>query len=156
LAYWDELDTRERFLLIKLIGGGFRVGVSRLLVTRALAPSPPRRQADRPAPDGLDRRQVSPTGAGFLKLIAAQSDGEHAQRGGQPYPFFLAHPCRRAGHLGDSATGRWNGNTTACAPSWCARRQNWLWSRGEELITERFPELAQLACPTAPCSMAKS
>ncbi len=24
---------------------------------------------------------------------------------------------------------------------------NWLWSRGEELITERFPELAQLALP---------
>jgi DNA ligase-1 len=39
-TYWDQLDTRERFLLIKLIGGGFRVGVSRLLVTRALAPLP--------------------------------------------------------------------------------------------------------------------
>ena len=36
-AYVEELDTPERFLLIKLIGGGFRVGVSRLLVTRALA-----------------------------------------------------------------------------------------------------------------------
>ncbi|NDP60209.1 MAG: ATP-dependent DNA ligase, partial [Oxalobacteraceae bacterium] len=37
LAYWDELAPRERFLLVKLIGGGFRVGVSKLLVTRALA-----------------------------------------------------------------------------------------------------------------------
>ncbi len=36
-AYADELDDAERFLLIKLIGGGFRVGVSKLLVTRALA-----------------------------------------------------------------------------------------------------------------------
>ena len=35
--YWDELETRERFLLVKLIGGGFRVGVSKLLVTRALS-----------------------------------------------------------------------------------------------------------------------
>jgi DNA ligase-1 len=36
-AMWDETDWRERFLLMKLIGGGFRVGVSKLLVTRALA-----------------------------------------------------------------------------------------------------------------------
>jgi DNA ligase-1 len=36
-AYWDELSWRERFLFVKLIGGGFRVGVSKLLVTRALA-----------------------------------------------------------------------------------------------------------------------
>jgi DNA ligase-1 len=36
-AYWDELTWRERFLFVKLIGGGFRVGVSKLLVTRALA-----------------------------------------------------------------------------------------------------------------------
>ena len=35
--YWDELTWRERFLFVKLIGGGFRVGVSKLLVTRALA-----------------------------------------------------------------------------------------------------------------------
>jgi DNA ligase-1 len=35
-AMWDETNWRERFLLMKLIGGGFRVGVSRLLVTRAL------------------------------------------------------------------------------------------------------------------------
>ena len=37
VAYWDELDWNGRFLMLKLIGGGFRVGVSRLLVTRALA-----------------------------------------------------------------------------------------------------------------------
>ena len=35
--YWDSLGTRERFLLGKLISGAFRVGVSRLLVQRALA-----------------------------------------------------------------------------------------------------------------------
>jgi DNA ligase-1 len=34
---FDELDAQGRFLLIKLIGGGFRVGVSKLLVQRALA-----------------------------------------------------------------------------------------------------------------------
>jgi DNA ligase-1 len=150
LAYWDELETRERFLLIKLIGGGFRVGVSKLLVTRALASIA--------AVDGklIAQRlmgwtdgKLSPTGAGFLKLIAAQSDGEQALRGGQPYPFFLAHPLQAAPDtLGE--VGAW-------LVEWkydgmraqLLRRDgvNWLWSRGEELITERFPELAQLALP---------
>jgi DNA ligase-1 len=36
-GYWRELDTLGRFLLTKLVGGGFRVGVSKLLVQRALA-----------------------------------------------------------------------------------------------------------------------
>ena len=150
LAYWDELETRERFLLIKLIGGGFRVGVSKLLVTRALASIA--------AVDGklIAQRlmgwtdgKLSPTGAGFLKLIAAPSDGEQALRGGQPYPFFLAHPLQAAPEtLGE--VGAWliewkyDGMRAQLL-----RRDgvNWLWSRGEELITERFPELAQLVLP---------
>ena len=36
-TWWWELDTLGRFLLTKLVGGGFRVGVSKLLVQRALA-----------------------------------------------------------------------------------------------------------------------
>ena len=36
-SYWDELESAERFLLNKLIGGEFRVGVSKLLVQRAIA-----------------------------------------------------------------------------------------------------------------------
>ncbi|MED5594583.1 ATP-dependent DNA ligase [Janthinobacterium sp. P210006] len=150
LAYWDELETRERFLLIKLIGGGFRVGVSKLLVTRALASIA--------AVDGklIAQRlmgwtdgKVSPTGAGFLKLIGAPSDDEHALRGGQPYPFFLAHPLQAGPEtLGDVdgwlAEWKYDGMRAQLL-----RRDgvNWLWSRGEELITQRFPELAQLALP---------
>ena len=37
LALWDRLEARERYVLHKLLGGEFRVGVSRLLVIRALA-----------------------------------------------------------------------------------------------------------------------
>ena len=150
LAYWDELETRERFLLIKLIGGGFRVGVSKLLVTRALA-----------SIAGIDSKlvaqrlmgwtdgKVSPTGAGFLKLIGAQSDAEHALRGGQPYPFFLAHPLQAPPDtLGDIGAWlvEWKYDGMRAQ---LLRRDgtSWLWSRGEELITERFPELAQLPLP---------
>lgn len=150
LAYWDELETRERFLLIKLIGGGFRVGVSKLLVTRALASIAAvdsKLIAQRLM--GWTDGKISPTGAGFLKLIAAQSDGEHALRGGQPYPFFLAHPLQAEpatlADVGDwLVEWKYDGMRAQLL-----RREgvNWLWSRGEELITERFPELAQLALP---------
>ena len=55
-AACDELDTAGRFLLVKLIGGGFRVGVSKLLVQRALAErGGAGRQAAGAAPDGLHR-----------------------------------------------------------------------------------------------------
>lgn len=149
-TYWDQLDTRERFLLTKLIGGGFRVGVSRLLVTRALS-----------AIAGLDSKliaqrlmgwtdgSISPTAAGFRQLISAHTQEEQAQRGGQPYPFFLAHQLERdpatLGALEDwQVEWKYDGMRAQLV-----RREgkNWLWSRGEDLITERFPELAALRLP---------
>src|SRR6185436_931826 len=89
-SYWDELDTTGRFLLTKLIGGGFRVGVSKLLVQRALS-----------AHAGVDAKLVAqrmmgwtdakqtPDAARFAALVAAEGAG--AAPLGQPYPFFLAH-----------------------------------------------------------------
>jgi hypothetical protein len=149
-AYWDELTWRERFLFVKLIGGGFRVGVSKLLVTRALAAIAAvdaKLIAQRLM--GWTDGRVRPTAAGFLQLIAAQSEDEHKLRGGQPYPFFLAHQLN-----GDPAT---LGDMSDWQVEWkydgiraqLVRRggQNYLWSRGEDLITERFPELAALSLP---------
>jgi DNA ligase-1 len=149
-AYWDELPRAERFLLLKLISGGFRVGVSKLLVIRALAESA-----------GIDAKLVAqrlmgwtdgtvkPTPERFAQLIAPESDFEHALRGGQPYPFFLAHPLQA-----DPAT---LGDITGWHAEWkydgiraqLVRRngQTWLWSRGEDLITERFPEIAAIPLP---------
>lgn len=150
LLYWDQLDTRERFLLTKLIGGGFRVGVSRLLVTRALS-----------AIAGLDSKliaqrlmgwtdgSVKPTAAGFQQLIAEHTEEEHAQRGGQPYPFFLAHQLEREPEaLGDLSRWQVEWKYDGMRAQLVSREgQNWLWSRGEDLITERFPELAVLRLP---------
>lgn len=181
-GYWNELDWRECFLLVKLIGGGFRVGVSKLLVTRALAAIA--------AVDGklIAQRlmgwtdgRVSPTASGFLRLVAAQSDDEHKLRGGQPYPFFLAHQL--SGNPGadpgsnpdsdadsnpdgnpDSNSGASPGSDPAALgelDDWLVewkydgiraqlvRRggESFLWSRGEDLITGRFPELAAARLP---------
>ena len=149
-SYWDQLDWRERFLLTKLIGGAFRVGVSKLLVTRALsglAAVDSKLIAQRLM--GWTDGSVRPTAAGFLQLIAAQSDEEHKLRGGQPYPFFLAHQLQgepdNLGPLSDwQVEWKYDGIRAQLV-----RRggQNYLWSRGEDLITERFPELAALPLP---------
>jgi len=149
-SYWNQLDWRERFLLVKLIGGGFRVGVSKLLVTRALAAIAAvdsKLIAQRLM--GWTDGRVKPTGAGFLQLIAEQSADEHKLRGGQPYPFFLSHQLN-----GDPAQ---LGVPSDWIVEWkydgiraqLVRRagQNFLWSRGEDLITERFPELAAARIP---------
>ncbi len=148
--YWDELDARERFLLVKLIGGGFRVGVSKLLVTRALsaiAAVDSKLIAQRLM--GWTDGAVRPTAQGFLQLIGARSEQEHARRGGQPYPFFLAHQLQgEPAALGEP--GRWQVEWKYDGMrAQLVRRegQSWLWSRGEDLITERFPELAALRLP---------
>ena len=149
-AAWDELDWRERFLFVKLIGGGFRVGVSRLLVTRALAAIAAvdsKLIAQRLM--GWTDNSVRPTATSFLQLIAEQSDEEHKLRGGQPYPFFLAHQLQgepaALGEIDDwQVEWKYDGIRAQLV-----RRggQNFLWSRGEDLITERFPELANVRIP---------
>src|SRR5205085_12015456 len=90
-SYWDELDPSGRFLLTKLIGGGFRVGVSKLLVQRALAEHA-----------GLDAKLVAqrmmgftdktarPDAASWRALVSCEAPAAGATSG-QPYPFFLAH-----------------------------------------------------------------
>ncbi|QNA89906.1 ATP-dependent DNA ligase [Massilia sp. Dwa41.01b] len=149
-TYWDELTTPERFLFCKLIGGGFRVGVSKLLVTRALAniaAVDSKLIAQRLM--GWTDGSVRPTATKFLQLIAAQSDEEHKLRGGQPYPFFLAHQLQgdpaALGELHDwQVEWKYDGIRAQLV-----RRggQNYLWSRGEDLISERFPELCSVRLP---------
>jgi len=149
-SYWDVLDWQGRFLLSKLIGGGFRVGVSKLLVTRALAVV-----ADVDAKTiaqrlvGWTDRSTRPTAEGFADLIAPPSEADRQRRGGQPYPFFLAHPLladpATLGDLGDwQVEWKYDGIRAQLVHR---DGRSWLWSRGEELITERFPELAQLPLP---------
>ncbi|MEW6369523.1 MAG: ATP-dependent DNA ligase [Pseudomonadota bacterium] len=149
-SYWNELDWRERFLLVKLIGGGFRVGVSKLLVTRALAniaAVDSKLIAQRLM--GWTDGSVRPTAAGFLQLIAAQSDEEHKLRGGQPYPFFLAHQLQGdPAALGELADWQVEWKYDGIRAQLVRRGgQNYLWSRGEDLISERFPELCGVHLP---------
>ena len=150
LAYFNELTSRERFLLVKLIGGGFRVGVSKLLVTRALssvAAVDSKLIAQRLM--GWTDGSVAPTAAGFLRLIAEQSDDEHKLRGGQPFPFFLAHQLQGApAALGDLADWQVEWKYDGIRAQLVRRSsESYVWSRGEDLITERFPEIAAIQVP---------
>jgi len=152
-SFWCELDSRGRFLLIKLVGGGFRVGVSKLLVQRALA-----------AHSGLDAKRIAqrmmgyvdakvmPTAIKFEALIA-QSENAIADvmDAGQPYPFFLAHQLDvslqdmeiKLGPVSDwQVEWKFDGIRGQIVKR---AGQVWIWSRGEELVTERFPEIVALA-----------
>ena len=149
-GYWDELDWSGRFLLTKLIGGGFRVGVARQLVVRALAQVAGvdhKRIAQRMV--GWTDSQQKPDAARYLRLIAPQTDSDetvqaHDSDVGLPYPFFLAHPLQAdPATLGDPAhwqiEWKWDGIRAQLVKR---AGRVWLWSRGEDLITERFPEIA--------------
>jgi len=149
-AYWDELDATGRFLLTKLIGGGFRVGVSKLLVQRALA-----------AHAGLDAKLVAQRMMGFTDKSARPDarlyrnllahDALPKADSGQPYPFFLAHALELPLSDFEAKLGppsdwlvEWKYDGIRAQ---VVRRAGsiWIWSRGEELITDRFPEVVALA-----------
>jgi DNA ligase-1 len=155
---FDELDAAGRFLLVKLIGGGFRVGVSRLLVQRALAEGAgldPKTVAQRMI--GWTDARAQPSASRYLELIAPEGAAGPSDAG-HPYPFFLAHalqvPAEAAalsaalGPPGDwLAEWKYDGIRAQVV-----RRagQVCIWSRGEDLMTERFPEIAQRAMALPP------
>lgn len=151
-AQWDQLAPDERLVYFKLITGGFRVGVSRLQVTQALA-----------AVGGLDAKRVAqrlmgytaighqPRAADYEALVAPEVAAELNQRtSGQPYPFFLAHALNApvetfADTLGPveawQVEWKWDGIRAQLVKR---AGQVWLWSRGEDLVTDRYPELVQM------------
>ncbi|MCQ4294712.1 ATP-dependent DNA ligase [Pseudomonas stutzeri] len=151
-ALWAQLDRLSLMVCIKLITGAFRVGVSKLLVTRALASLvdlDPKRIAQRLV--GYTDLSHRPSAERYLALIADESEHEHAQRGGQPYPFFLAHSLQAPVDDFDTLLGapdnwfiewKWDGIRAQLVKR---DGQVWVWSRGEELVSERFPELCELA-----------
>ena len=148
-TWWSQLDWNGRFALNKLITGGLRVGVSKQLVVRALAEVA-----------GLEATLIAqrmigytdarrmPDAQRYLALIEPVAEGVAVlATGGQPYPFFLAHPLQgdvaSLGALQDwQVEWKWDGIRAQLV---MRGEQVWLWSRGEELITERFPEIERAA-----------
>ena len=136
-SWWRQLDRRQCFLLNKLLTGSLRVGVSKTLVVRALADL-----------SGIERGVIAhrltghwqPTAQFYRALIAPDREEHDSSR---PYPFFLASPLdrqpRELGEVADwLAEWKWDGIRAQLI-----RRndQTSLWSRGEDLVNEQFPEI---------------
>ncbi|MAQ84263.1 MAG: ATP-dependent DNA ligase [Maritimibacter sp.] len=135
---WDRLDATERFLFNKLLTGGFRVGVSAKLMTRALSKA-----------TGIDEPDLAlrlmgdwtPDSTTYRRLVLEPDPDEDLSR---PYPFFLAYqledPPAELGPVTDwLAEHKWDGIRGQLV---LRGGQHHVWSRGEELMTDRFPELA--------------
>jgi len=138
---WETLPLSQRLIWNKLLTGGFRVGVSQRLVVRALAEW-----------NGLDPSVVAhrmmgnwkPSRKFFRALCSSDTTDSEIAR---PYPFFLAYPLEtRPESLGEirnwQIEWKWDGIRAQLI-----RREGevFLWSRGEELVTERFPEIIHSA-----------
>jgi DNA ligase 1 len=137
LQAWRELDRRQSLVWNKLMTGSFRVGAAQRLVIRSLAEI-----------SGVDEGVIAhrlmgswePTPEFFQRLLAPDTRDADVSR---PYPFFLAHPLEdQPQALGDIAEWllewKWDGIRAQLI-----RRggRTFLWSRGEELLAGRFPEI---------------
>ena len=141
--WWRRLPRGQRFVLNKLLTGEFRVGVAQTLVVRALADA-----------IGTEATIVAARlmgdwtpSAEWFTSIASPNPELDAADPSQPYPFYLASPLEgEPESLGNRddwlVEWKWDGIRAQLI-----RRhgQVWLWSRGEELITARFPEIAATA-----------
>ena len=140
-AWLTSLERTERFMLAKLLTGEFRVGVSDTLVVRALA------EVAGVEPAAIAHRLMGdwePTAERFAQVVSAEHTRDDESR---PYPFFLASPLDSApDSLGDPAAWQIEWKWDGIRAQMVRRGGNvYLWSRGEELITARFPEVATAA-----------
>lgn len=138
LKHWKVLDYYERFVFTKLITGGFRIGVSQKLMTRALS------IATEIDEDILAYKLMGnwdPNSISFTELILEENESDYLSK---PYPFYLAYAIEgEVIELGEienwSAEHKWDG-----IRSQVILRNNalFVWSRGEELVTDKYPEFA--------------
>ena len=139
LQAWSGLTQQERFIFNKLIGGSFRVGVSKKGLVNALAKY-----------SGTDANQLMHSIIGnwdmndisFEELLR----GDHINYDdSKPYPFCLAYALEKELHeLGDikdwQIEYKWDGIRGQIVKR---NGEVFIWSRGEELVTEQFPELLE-------------
>jgi len=138
---WRVLSTTERYLFNKLITGSFRVGVSQKLMTRALS------KATEIDELNLAHRLMgnwTPHTTTYDELINSESATDDISR---PYPFYLAYQLEgEPAAMGDpsewQAEHKWDGIRGQLI---VRNGELFVWSRGEELVTDKYPEYAPLA-----------
>ncbi|MCC7054816.1 MAG: ATP-dependent DNA ligase [Gemmatimonadaceae bacterium] len=141
LDTWATLRGASRFVFNKLITGAFRMGVSDGLLVRALS------QVSGVDGDAISHRlmgQWEATGEWYARLVFPETQDADWSR---PYPFYLAYPLEaEPGTLGAATEWqvewKWDGIRAQLVRR---RGKTFLWSRGEELLAGRFPEVEQTA-----------
>lgn len=139
--WWQLLSVAECFVLNKILTGAFRVGVSKTLVLRALA------EVAHLDPAVIAHRFVGawqPNAEFFQQAMSVEG---HSRASLRPYPFYLAYPLEQnLESIGEpqewSAEWKWDGIRGQMMQQ---NGEVLIWSRGEELVTEQFPELVELA-----------
>ncbi len=133
---WQQLDYYGRFVFTKLITGGFRIGVSQKLMTKALS------KATDVDEDILAYKLMGnwdPSTISFQNLVLEENEGDFLSK---PYPFYLAYALEDLPReLGDvtqwSVEHKWDGIRAQLI---IRNDQLFVWSRGEELVTDKYPE----------------
>jgi DNA ligase-1 len=140
VSWWRSLSSLEVFVLNKVLTGAFRMGASEKLVIKGLAAA-----WELPEPVLAHRLMGDfiPTVDWYTDLV--RQDGDEQRSPSQPYPFFLASPLEEEKFQAEPmqhwlAEWKWDGIRAQVI-----RRtgETFIWSRGEDLITEQFPELAK-------------
>ena len=147
LQTWRDLNGSERFVWNKLITGSFRVGVAQTLVARALATVA---GVEPPIMAHRLMGQWQPTAADFKRFMDGEGRGE--TEAARPYPFFLASPLSGpAADLGDLSDWqiewKWDGIRGQLIHR---QDQVLVWSRGDEMVNDTFPEIAELGSALPP------
>jgi len=140
---WSRMNYSQRLVYNKLITGAFRVGVSQLLVIRALS------QLSELPTDVIAHRLMgewTPSPEFFEKLLSPELDSDETPIA-RPYPFHLAHQIdflpEDLGKISDwQAEWKWDGIRAQVIKR---QEEVFIWSRGEDLMTERFPEIQEAA-----------
>lgn len=133
---WMQMTKEERFVFNKLLTGGFRIGVSQKMMVNALAKTV---KAD---PSVIAHRisgKWNPSTTNFDDLLSETSGNiDHSK----PYPFYLAYAIESTPEdLGEprewQAEWKWDGIRGQVIKR---NDELFVWSRGEELMTDKFPE----------------
>ncbi len=137
---WDQMEHTERFVFNKLITGGFRIGVSQSMIVNALA------KTYQIAPATVSHMISGNWDPRQTTMEALLNEENSNTDDSKPYPFFLAYALE-APPAGLGAPEEWQAEWKWDGIRGQMIRRNgqlFIWSRGEELITEKFPELTAL------------
>jgi ATP-dependent DNA ligase len=140
ISSWIQMNKDERFVFNKLLTGNFRIGVSQKMIVNALAKAVHLESS-------VIAHRISgnwdPSATSFDDLLSEQATNIDFSK---PYPFYLAYAIDTdVKELGAEsqwqAEWKWDG-----IRGQLIKRNNeiFVWSRGEELMTDKFPEYHSL------------